>query len=35
MPLGDLREWADTEERLLEDIRRAYAGFQAETAGSA
>lgn len=24
MPLGPLREWADTEERLLEDVRRAY-----------
>ncbi len=35
MPLGELREWADTEERLLEDIRRAYAGFQAETASGA
>lgn len=24
MPLGELREWADTEERLLEDVERAY-----------
>lgn len=24
MPLGPLREWADTEERLLEDVKRAY-----------
>lgn len=31
MPLGELREWADTEERLLEDVQRAYA----ELAGAA
>lgn len=24
MDLGDFRQWADTEERLLEDVRRAY-----------
>lgn len=35
MPLGELREWADTEERLLEDIRRAYLGFQSEAAAGA
>lgn len=27
MPLGELREWADTDERLLEDVKKAYAGF--------
>lgn len=35
MPLGELREWADTEERLLEDIKRAYAGFTADTTAAA
>lgn len=29
MPLGPLREWADTEERLLEDVRRAYDALAA------
>lgn len=30
MPLGDLREWADTEERLVEDVERAYSDLAAE-----
>jgi cyclase len=32
MPIGDFREWADTEERLLEDVKKAYAGFSAQEA---
>lgn len=27
MPIGAYREWADTDERLLEDVKKAYAGF--------
>jgi cyclase len=32
MPLGDFRGWADSDERLLEDVQRAYAGFRQEAA---
>ena len=32
MPLGELREWADTEERLLEDVQRAYGELAAAPA---
>ncbi|MEO5672352.1 MAG: MBL fold metallo-hydrolase [Ramlibacter sp.] len=32
MPIGEFREWADTDERLLEDVRKAYTGFALEEA---
>lgn len=31
MPLGELRDWADTDERLLEDVERAYADLGERT----
>ncbi len=30
MELGDLREWGDTEERLVEDLQQAYREFRSE-----
>jgi cyclase len=35
MPIGDFRQWADTEERLLEDVKKAYAGFRQQDAAAA